>query len=362
MKRSQIKKLIPKLPDLKKAHKDVITADVADRVNALRKVMDWLDVYTALVRSQVVAAGGQRKLDLVAKIKPLAERTDTPNHEAENALLGAIRMLETALVPVLPKLNLPRINDTYTTFETKKTALEASANRATAKFTTLKAELDQFFGSFGLTFTFKKDLSQPRQFDASGRVMYSFTYGEQLVAELKASGPASVLLGQAPSILKAASIVVTSGQASISVARLMTMLPNLLTSVHELGATAHRPATGPPTPAPTVATPAPACAPPPPQAPPTTPKPPRTAPAQPPAGLSAEAAKYFRTGTQQILFDRLVKANGSLTMSTLYQGLSAGDPKRMVLSIHQKGVKLGKWTAERQGKMVYFVWTGGSHV
>jgi hypothetical protein len=356
MKRSQIKKLIPKLPDLRKAHKEVITADVADRVNALRKVMDWLDVYCALVRPQVVKAGGQRKLDLVTKIKPLAERTDTPSHEAENALLGAIRMLETALVPVLPKLNLPRINDTYTIFEAKKTALEASAHRATAKFTKLKAELDQFFGSLGLTFSFKKDLSQPRQFDAAGRVMYSFTYGEQLAAELKASGPASVLLGQAPSILKAASIVVTGGQASISVARLMTMLPGLLTSVHEMGAgQAHRPVTGP-------ATPAPACAPPPPKATPPPPPPPRTAPAQPQSGLSTEATKYFRTGTQQILFDRLVKANGSLTMSALYQGLHAGDPKRMVLSIHQKGVKLGKWTAERKGKMVYFIWTGGSHV
>ncbi len=357
MKKAQIKKLIPKLPDLKKAHKAVLTADVADRVNALRKVMDWLDVYTALVRSQVIAAGGQRKLDLAAKIKPLANRHDTPAHEAENALLGAIRMLEAALVPVLPKLNLPRINDTWTAFEAKKQALEDRDSRATKKYAGLKVSMESFFGSLGLTFSFKKDLTKPRQFDAAGRVMYSFEYADQLVQELKATGEATVLMGQAPAILKAASIVVDASGASISVSKLMALLPGLLTSVHNLGQS--QPRRGwitKPSPAPQATT----TATPPPKPTPTTPPPPKTPTPQPTGGLSARAVKYFRAGMQQILFDRLVKSSGTISMKDLYDGLTAGDPRRMVLSIHQKGVKLGLWEANRQGKMVYFTWTGGS--
>jgi len=357
MKKSQIRKLIPKVPDLRRAHKALITADVTDRVIALRTVMDWFDVYTTLVRSQVIAAGGQRKLDLAAKIKPLAARHDTPAFEAETALIQAIRMLESALAPAVPTLKLPRINDAWAEYESKKIALEHKAAKAIVKFAALKAGLDQFFKPLGLTFKFSKDLPKPRQFDATGRVLYSFDYAGTLVQELKANGLDSVLMGQAPAILKAASLSVSNGKLLISMAKLMDLLPGLLVSIYGLGASSKStstPATAPPATPKATPTPNPT---------PTTPKPPKATPAPPIGGLSPEAAKYFRAGTQQLLFDRLIKvAGGRISMADLYDGLSAGDPRRMILSIHQKGVKLGLWEANRYGKMVHFDWTGGPHV
>jgi hypothetical protein len=326
----------PQPKDLKKLYSKVVTAELGERVLALRAIVGWYTVALEFAR-QSLDPSRQRFLGKAEKAVDLAKQ-GASEHEQETALKTGIALLEKVLAGMIP--DAPSIQKIYVKFSKEEAQLKKVAEALKLQYSSLLGLLEGAYAKYGIRFLIREG-DTARQFDGNGHVYYSSDHADSLLKQVAEGQAIPVLLSELPTVIRVASLENSGGNVSMN-PKLVNK--NLATITEGLSAFVSALAENPNV---TVRTDSIL----------SEPKKNKSEPKRK-YHVKPRGKLYYRPGSRfYTLMERLHASGGDISQADLFKGMQASDPARMLRKVESDGDETGLWTLRksRRGEVTFHV-------